>query len=171
MYAEAVLPDGHLKNVFVQRRTDVGIEVIVAEEASQKDTAEPDVRMLTFARGRRYEGEPGSARFRIIEFSEHGIPYPLPARSPVSQEPQTRFAGALWRSSDPADMAELQWRLSAPLMLMVLAVLAVPWAILAPEGVCGLGAGPHLRQLPFCSDAPRQVWGFYPASPPVLRDM
>ena len=91
-YAEQVLTDGHLRNVFVQRRNDAGIEVIVAEEAWQEDTADPGVKMLTFRHGRRYEGEPGSARFRIVEFAEHGIPYSLPTRA--AGESGARIASA-----------------------------------------------------------------------------
>ncbi len=143
VYAEAVFTDGRLHNVFVQRRTDAGIEVVVAEEAQQKDTADPDVKMLTFFRGRRYEGEPGSPRFRIVEFAEHGIPYSLPARSPVSLEPESRSLPELLRSSDPVNVAELQWRLSVPLMALVLALLAVPLGRSLPRQgrYAGLGAG------------------------------
>lgn len=78
LYAESVTPDRHLHGVFVQRRTGDRVEVIVADEAWQEDAGN-GVRVLTFARGHRYEGEPGDTRFRQVEFAEHGIPFELPA--------------------------------------------------------------------------------------------
>lgn len=143
VYAEAVTPDGRLRNVFVQRRNEAGIEVIVAREAVQRETADPDVKMLTFSAGRRYEGEPGTGRFRIVEFREHGIPYSLPTLGAMSLEPESRPMLELARSSDPADVAELQWRLSFPLMTLVLAFLAVPLGKSSPRQgrYAGLAAG------------------------------
>lgn len=143
VYAEEVTRAGTLRNVFVQRRNAAGVEVIVASEARQEDTADPNVKMLTFVRGRRYEGEPGQANFRIIEFAEHGIPYSLPERVTVSQDPESRSAAALAASSDPADVAELQWRISAPVMVIVLTLLAVPLGHSSPRQgrYAGLGVG------------------------------
>lgn len=142
VYAETVTPDGRLRNVFVQRRDGAKVEVVVAEEAWQRDTEDPGVKMLTFSRGRRYEGEPGSLRFDIIEFVEHGIPYSLPDRRPAALEPESLPARAL-PAAGPGGAAELQWRVSVPLMALVLAFLAVPLARSSPRQgrYAGMGAG------------------------------
>ncbi len=143
VYAEAVAPDGRLSNVFVQRREGARVEVVVAAEAWQRDTDDPNVKMLTFSRGRRYEGEPGSPRFNIIEFAEHGVPYSLPDRGPVRLEPESQPAMALLRSAGLAGVAELQWRISVPVMALILAILAVPLGRSSPRQgrYAGLGAG------------------------------
>ncbi len=143
VYAESVTRDGHLHHVFVQRRHDATIEVIVAAEAWQELTADADVRMLTFADGRRYEGEPGQPSFRIVEFREHGIPYSLPSRIDVTDKPESRSVAALVASDDPEDRAELQWRLSVPVMVVVLTLLAVPLGHSSPRQgrYAGLRAG------------------------------
>jgi lipopolysaccharide export system permease protein len=144
VFAESVTPDGHLHNVFVQRRAEgPAVEVIVAAEAWQAEGSDPDIRILTFANGRRYEGEPGSPRFRIMEFGEHGIPYRLPAAGAEAQEPESQPLSALMATADPAAMAELQWRLSVPLTLLVLTLLAVPLGRASPRQgrYTGLGAG------------------------------
>jgi lipopolysaccharide export system permease protein len=133
VYAEEVTADGRLRNVFVQRRRDGIIEVIVAVEARQQDTADPNVKMLTFSRGRRYEGEPGGPRFKVVEFAEHGIPYSLPAQVAVNFGPKGRSVAALLASRSLADVAELQWRLSVPLMVLVLTLLAVPLGRSSPR--------------------------------------
>lgn len=132
LYAESLTPDRHLHQVFVQRRTGDSVEVIVADEAWQEDVGN-GVRVLIFARGHRYEGEPGDARFRLVEFAEHGIPFELPAAGPVKLKPEALSTAALLASPEPANRAELHWRLGVPLTLLVLAILAVPLARTEPR--------------------------------------
>src|SRR5690606_23080080 len=46
---------------------------------------------------------------------------------------ETRPTGALLASDDPRDAAELQWRISSPLSLLVLGLLAVPLSRSSPR--------------------------------------
>ena len=133
LYAESITPDRHLHGVFVQHRRGERVEVIVADEAWQEDAGN-GVRVLTFARGHRYEGEPGDTRFRQVEFAEHGIPFELPAAGPVKLDPEARSTAHLLASSDLADRAEFHWRLGVPLTLLVLTIVAVPLAKTEPRG-------------------------------------
>lgn len=133
VYAEKTDADGQLRNVFVERRQDNIVEVIVARTAFQRDTEDPNTKLLIFTDGQRYEGEPGSHAFRIISFAEHGIPYSLPEQQPLEHGPKGRSAAALFESGTPADIAELQWRLSIPLMVLVLAFMAVPLGRSSPR--------------------------------------
>jgi lipopolysaccharide export system permease protein len=132
LYAESLTPDHHLHKVFVQRRSGNKMEVIVADEAWQEDGGN-GVRVLTFAHGQRYEGQPGDARFRLVEFAEHGIPFELPANRPLKQSAESRSSRALLSSVDLKDRAELHWRLGVPLTLLGLAILAVPLAKTEPR--------------------------------------
>lgn len=143
MYAEAVSEEGVLSKVFVQRRIDARIEVIIAERAWQSDSDQENVKVLRFGRGKRYEGEPGSPRFRIVSFEEHGIPFELPSAGPPELAPEARPLSTLLASDDPVDRAELQWRISVPLAVLILTVLAVPLSRSAPRQgrYGGLAAG------------------------------
>ena len=132
LYAGSQTPDRHLHNVFVQRRNGGKVEVIVADEAWQEDVGN-GVRVLTFARGHRYEGQPGDARFRLVEFAEHGIPFELPANGPVRLSNEARPTAALLGSTDLADQAEFHWRVGVPVTLLVLTILAVPLAKTEPR--------------------------------------
>lgn len=132
LYAEAITPDRHLHGVFVQRRNGDRVEVIVADEAWQEDVGN-GIRVLTFARGHRYEGEPGDTRFRQVDFAEHGIPFELPTAGPVKLKPEARSSAELLASADLADRAEFHWRLGVPLTLLVLTVVAVPLAKTEPR--------------------------------------
>ncbi|MGI9309245.1 MAG: LPS export ABC transporter permease LptF [Gammaproteobacteria bacterium] len=133
MYAESVSADGRLENVFVQRRRDELVEVIMAEAADQTTDEESGLRVLTFYNGKRYEGVPGEYEFRLMQFAEHGIPFELPDADASDLEHESWSTAELWGSDDPFAVAELQWRLSVPLTLLVLAFLAVPMSKSAPR--------------------------------------
>ncbi|MEO8223329.1 MAG: LPS export ABC transporter permease LptF, partial [Gammaproteobacteria bacterium] len=141
LYAGSMSPDKHLHDVFVERRNGGRVEVIVADEAWQQDAGD-GIRILTFARGQRYEGQPGGPRFRTVEFAEHGIPFELPAGGPLKLEPAARPTLDLIESADPVDRAELHWRVGVPLTLLVLTFLAVPLAKTEPRKgrFAGLGS-------------------------------
>lgn len=133
IYFEALTADDRLRNVFVQRQVGDVIEVVVAEEAWQQNSRDNNSRVLIFANGRRYEGRPGDARFRVLEFAEHGIPFALPPVGTPKREPEGEPTLQLFRSGLPAEQAELHWRLGVPLTLLVLVVLAVPLARTEPR--------------------------------------
>ncbi len=131
-YAENVADDGTFNNVFIQRRVDERIEVAVAERAEiRRDST--DQRTLVLYDGRRYEGVPGSAEFRIIHFSEHGIPVTLPPPVFREREREQQSTAELMQSNQPKDRVELQWRFSLPVAVLLLTMLAVPLARTNPR--------------------------------------
>ena len=113
--------------MFLKRRiAGGGVEVVIAERGEQIDSEDPDTRILVLSNGRRYEGVPGTAGFRVMEFGEHGIPYRLPTLDPADPEPRAMPFRSLLRADGVPEVAELQWRLSIPLSTILLALLAVP---------------------------------------------
>jgi lipopolysaccharide export system permease protein len=126
VYAEKVDSSGVIEKVFLQRRTESGVEVVIAERGEQVESQDPNTRFFVLHDGRRYEGTPGTANFRVMEFAEHGIPYRLPDVEAPDLEPRAMRTADLIASSDTLEMAELHWRIGIPLATLVLAVLAVP---------------------------------------------
>ncbi len=127
VYGESVTADGEMQGVFMQRRIEDGqVEVIVARRGEQLESEDPNTRLMVLHEGRRYEGIPGTARFRVVEFAEHGIPYELPSLQTPAPRPRAMPFLDLLRSDDLEHIAELQWRVSVPLATIVLALLAVP---------------------------------------------
>jgi len=134
IYAERVLGSGSVENVFLQRRTDNGgVEVIVAEYGEQVESDDADTRYFVLRDGRRYEGLPGTADFRVMEFAEHGIPYRLPNLSEPSERPRAMSMLALMKSRSSDNVAELQWRIGIPLSTLILGILAVPLSRTQPR--------------------------------------
>jgi lipopolysaccharide export system permease protein len=132
-YAERVDQEGVLHNVFVQRESAGRIEVALADTATYTKAALNGVHLVTLFNGRRYEGVPGHDDFRVIEFREHGIPISAPADVLGTKDPDTKPTRELLGSDAPADVAQLQFRTSTPLMALVLTLIAVPLSRLRPR--------------------------------------
>ncbi len=128
IYAESVEEDGSLANVFVERRSEIdgAVELVVAKRGFQTDAGDSDQRVIVLQDGRRYEGVPGTHEFRLIEFREHGLPFSVRAAEEIDLEPEAQSVANLLADGSPAAVAELQWRISIPLSVLVLAFLAVP---------------------------------------------
>jgi lipopolysaccharide export system permease protein len=132
-YAERVDSEGVLHNVFVQRESAGRIEVALADTATYSKAAPDGAHLVTLFNGRRYEGVPGRDDFRVIEFREHGIPVATPADAVTTKDPDAKPTRELLGSNAPADIAQLQYRASTPLMALVLTLLAVPLSRLRPR--------------------------------------
>ena len=126
VYAERVPGPGALENVFLQRLRDDKVEVVIAERGEQVESDDPGTRFFVLRNGRRYEGVPGTSRFQVMEFAEHGIPYQLPNVADPDLEPRAMSTRALLSSSSAEEVAELHWRIGIPLATLVLAIFAVP---------------------------------------------
>lgn len=133
-YAGAVANNGaDLQDVFInsyEPQTTVTISAARGSYAVNK----AGTRQLILNDGYRYAGRPGSARYDVIRFAEHGM------RLDSGQSPDYRRwkrdwvpTAKLWQSDAPRDIAELQWRFSIPLSVLVLTLLAVPLARSAPR--------------------------------------
>ena len=89
---------------------------------------------LVVGPGERYERVTGEREYRIIEFEEHGILLENQPRSTREKSSSKRKSpGQLWRSENVEDQVELHWRIAIPMVLITLALLAVPLAYIAPR--------------------------------------
>ncbi len=126
VYAEQADEEGRLERVFGHRQVDGRMQVIVADRMALKETADPVVRMVTFEDGLLYDGWPGESELRVVHFAEHGIPAVMPEAGSGSSDLDAARTGDLLASGGLESQLEFQRRLSAPLVLMILAVMALP---------------------------------------------
>ncbi|HET7202053.1 MAG TPA: LPS export ABC transporter permease LptF [Steroidobacteraceae bacterium] len=131
-YAERIGQNGELFDVFVQRNVGDKMEIAMAERAVQRGAGQAEQLFILYS-GRRYEGAPGAANWRIVEFREHGIPVQLPDTRTAKDKSEMKSTPALLDSIEPRDRAELAWRTAVPVMAVVLMVLAVPMSRLRPR--------------------------------------
>ena len=133
VYAEKVDADGTLQNVFVERNQGPVVEVAVASRALHTVAPDGNTQTIKLLDGERLEGIPGSSQFRTSNYAELTIPVRVPPVSDVITDLDAQPTAALLASPDPKRQAQFQWRLSMPLMCIVLTVLAVPLARLKPR--------------------------------------
>jgi len=132
-YAESADRDGTLHKVFVERRAEDHVEVMLADRARHLISADGSVHTLVLYEGERFDGSPGNPSMRRVRFSEHGIPVRMDAAVGGLTRVEARATDDLRHDPSPQAVAEYQWRLSLPLMVLVLAFLAIPLSELAPR--------------------------------------
>lgn len=138
LYAEAVESDDNtLTDVFVQSRDGDKAGIVVAEQGFLQ-TAETGEHFVVLRDGHRYQGIPGQADFVISEFDEYAVKIEDDSSPEAAAKREAEPSLKLWVSSTPRELAELQKRIAVPLGILVLAILAIPLARMAPRsGVYG----------------------------------
>ncbi|HUY84243.1 MAG TPA: LPS export ABC transporter permease LptF [Steroidobacteraceae bacterium] len=133
-YAERVDANGVLHDVFLQREAASGrVEVAVANSATYTPSGADGGHIVTLYDGHRYEGVPGHADFRVIAFGKHGIPVAPPPAIEGTNDPDTRPVAELLGKLDPVDVAQLEFRSSSPMMVLLLTLIALPLSRLRPR--------------------------------------
>lgn len=133
LYAETLDPSGVLGNVFIQRDSGGRQEIVLADRGQHTVSSDGRLHLLTLYSGERIEGVPGSAELRRVRFEQSIIPVKVPDALLAPPRLEAQPTTQLMASSDLAAIAEWQWRIAAPVMVLVLAMLAVPLARLRPR--------------------------------------
>jgi len=111
---------------------DRGISVLVAESGRQE--VQPDgSRYLILENGYRYDGNPGQADYRVIQYDTYGVLLPKPSVAADISEREAIPTSQLIGSDDSRLQSELQWRLSLPLLVFIITLMAVPLSRVNPR--------------------------------------
>lgn len=119
-------------NIFVQSVQNGKEGTMVAKEGYQETVANGD-RFLVLLNGTRYEGVPGQADFKIVEFERYAMriePAELRQELPNLKAYSTLY---LLHNPTPWNLAELEWRIGLPLSALILAMLAIPMSYVNPR--------------------------------------
>ncbi len=128
-YAETITSDdGRMHDVFLAQGggSTNGMAVVIAEQGYSRQSEQTGERYLVLERGLRVQGMPGSAEFQLTRFEEFGQRLESVQPWQIRSESEALPTAVLWRSDDPEHRATLQWRLSLPVLVLVVAMLAVP---------------------------------------------
>lgn len=128
-YAERIDPaSGALEGVFIGS-LEQGRQGVVIARAGES-YAEPGTgeQFLVLRAGSLYDGAPGEAGYRVMDFETYHLRLkPLAAAAPAERIDGLRVAELLART-DAAAAAEWHWRLSKPVVAVVLALYALALA-------------------------------------------
>ena len=120
-------------NVFVSS-TQHGRQGVMVAARGLQEIAENGDRFLVLLHGRRYEGEPGSAEYKVYEFERYAIRIEtVESRAPEAPTAKSTSTLALLRARTPVNLAELTWRLGLPAAALILSLLAIPLSFVNPR--------------------------------------
>jgi len=121
-------------NIFIQNRQHEELGIISSETGYQYVDPETGDRFLVLVNGNRYVGNPGQADFKIVKFEKYAVRIQEKKREGGGRVKMASVSTeALLSMDSAAATAEFQWRLSAPLSILVLGFLAVPMSKVDPR--------------------------------------
>ncbi|MBI4753823.1 MAG: LPS export ABC transporter permease LptF [Betaproteobacteria bacterium] len=132
-FVEAVKGEEKLvRNIFVSSSQHGRVGVMVASQGFQEFMPNGD-RFLVLEEGRRYEGMPGTAEYRVMEFDRYAVRVETRESRGVETSPKYLSMWDLMDDPSSAAKGELVWRLGIPLSALNLALLAIPLSFVNPR--------------------------------------
>jgi len=132
-FVEAVAGnEGLVKNVFISSVQHGRLGVMAAAQGRQEYMPNGD-RFLVLENGRRYEGMPGQADYRVMQFARYAVRIETGEAQGIVETPKSQSLLHLVRNPTPANLGELLWRLGIPLAALNLALLAIPLSFVNPR--------------------------------------
>lgn len=134
LYVESVEADGKtLNNIFIQQRRDEREQVWIAKKGFYWLDEGSGVRYLTLENGQITEGTPGFLDFGIITFSRNDLRLPQPESRDRSDRIEARPTPDILFSELPEEVAEIQFRVSPAIAVVILGLLAIPLSHCEPR--------------------------------------
>lgn len=127
--------NGRVRNVFVSSRSkDRKRETLVVAENGVIEVAPNGDRFIVLKTGRRYEGAPGQLEYRTLEFERYAIRIEAKPDQPIEQRrSKTLPTSQLIAQPTPNNLGEFMWRISAPVMALLVTMLAIPLSYTNPR--------------------------------------
>jgi len=137
-YVEDIKPDGEMQRVFAATAHMGRQGVIVAKTGREVPHDETEDRFLELYDGVRYDGAPGQGDYRKVVFEKYTIridvPPPTLRFTPSNAKPLSELLSGNFKGYQARlAWAELHWRLSKPLALLVLMVFGFVFAYTNPR--------------------------------------
>ena len=135
LYAEAIGEDGAtLKNIFIKQRNEEREQIWVAQKGRYWMDTETGDRYLILEDGKVTDVAPGQLDLRVLSFARNDLRLPEPEfRKRKSAKINSISSAELLEDGNVESIAELQWRLSPAITVIVLGLLAIPLAHSEPR--------------------------------------
>lgn len=133
VYVGGLDEQGIMRGVFAERATPEGREILVAEQGRRVIDGLGSSEFLVVHEGFRYQGEPGQGAWEVMRYAEHGVRLSEPSPASPGLARDSVPLRLLLADQSLVHRAELQWRLSLPIMVIVLALATLPLAKTDPR--------------------------------------
>lgn len=132
-YARDINEQGHLIDLFVSGQDRRGQPFVISANSGEQRFVEGQGRYLVLQEGMRYQGTAGETEFEELSFDSYGIRLPDPQLSTTISDLDAIPTSELISSTDMRQISSLHWRLSLPILALVVVLLAVPLAKTSPR--------------------------------------
>ena len=123
-----------LSNLIISQSSPDRMILETAEKGRHKIDDKTGDLFLVVGPGERTESQAGEKDVSIMRFQQHGILIQQKKTSGAhNMRSEEKPPSMLWTSSVLDDRVELHWRIANPVVLLVLALLAVPLSYIAPR--------------------------------------
>ena len=132
-FVEGMTDDAsHVGNVFVASYQEGKLGVVVSDSGFQETAANGD-RFVVLENGRRYEVEPGSSAFKVMEFERYHARMEDGEVHPSEPPPKSMSIVQLLQDDSNGARGELAWRIGMPVSALILSLLAIPLSYVNPR--------------------------------------
>ncbi|MFZ6812858.1 LPS export ABC transporter permease LptF [Undibacterium sp. Rencai35W] len=133
-FVEEVAGDlSKVQNIFINTFRNGRSSVVVAKEGKIEIDARGD-KFLVMSQGRRYDGLPTEPDFQMMQFERYGILVSGQTKATAGDKSAKSLSlQELLQDPNNFNRGELLWRISLPLMCLVLLLLAIPLGFVNPR--------------------------------------
>jgi len=134
-YMESLSEDKlELQEIILSQTSPDSTIMEIARSGRQKIYEASGDLFLVLGPGQRVEGVAGQKDFKLLDYEQHGILIEK-KNKPIDPHIHSiqKTVAALWTSSRMSDRVELQWRIAIPMVLVTLAIVAVPLSHMSPR--------------------------------------
>lgn len=134
-FVEGIAGDAtKVRNIFVSSVRDGKTSVVVAKEGTVEIDSSGD-KFLVMHQGRRYDGVPTQSDFQLMEFDRYGVLVASKSTALIGDTSARALSTReLLRTRNNFNDGEILWRISLPLMGVLLMLLAIPLGFVNPRG-------------------------------------
>jgi len=134
-YMESISEDKlELQEVIVGQTSPDAMIMELAKSGRQKVYDPTGDLFLVLGPGQRVEGVAGQKNLKFLDYEQHGILIQKKKR-PAAKSTRSiaKPFAVLWTSNGKSDRIELRWRIAIPMVLVTLAIVAVPLSHISPR--------------------------------------
>lgn len=127
-----------LKQVFIRDAVDGQDTIMLAKEGTMFARPETAERGVVLRNGTRYESSPGDGELMTMTFDEARVSVYMAPETVRLKSSKVLPTSTLIGSSNPKHVAELHWRLSMPIAVLMFVFIAIPLSKTPPrKGIYG----------------------------------
>ena len=135
LYVESIDEEANaLRNIFIKQRQQEREQVWVAKQGRYFMDDETGDRYLILEEGKVTDVAPGELDLRVLSFARNDLRLPEPEfRKREKARTNSIPSAELFTLGTPESIAELQWRISPAITVIILGLLAIPLAHSEPR--------------------------------------